>query len=205
MCPGEIIRTPTMLRVVSGARFLSNWNSKVVKKNSDHLTILTLCPFIQVLKLFPAPFIESEVFSSDLRTHLKIIQWLRWERWWVFCPINSPLCRCARSTSRQFQRRWSKILATNTLFRPRQVKVWSVDVLILNLHPGHTCTYDNDGSVCFAVPPPDSDVSVLLIGRTRLISHCRTVLTSNASKWESHVIKLFSGRDCCRLWGVVPM
>ena len=43
MCPGEIIRTPTMLRVVSGARFLSNWNSKVVKKNSDHSDHLFRC------------------------------------------------------------------------------------------------------------------------------------------------------------------
>ena len=176
MCPGEIIRTPTMLRVVSGARFLSNWNSKVVKKNSDPLSIYS------GVEIIPGAIYRIRSFFKRLKDAFKDNPVIK-VRWWVFCQINSTLCRCARSTSRQFQRRWSKILATNTLFRPRQVnlKRWWNDI-ILNLHPGHTCTYDNDGSVCFAVPPPDSDVSVLLIGRTRLISHFRAVLNSNASK-----------------------
>ena len=66
MCPGEIIRTPTMLRVVSGARFLSNWNSKVVK--NSFLTILTIYSGVDII---PGAIYRIRSFFKRLKDAFK--------------------------------------------------------------------------------------------------------------------------------------
>ena len=68
MCPDEIIRTPTMLRVVSGARFLSNWNSKVVKKNSDHSDHLSIFSGVDII---PGAIYRIRSFFKRLKDAFK--------------------------------------------------------------------------------------------------------------------------------------